>query len=182
LKSRSYDSNPEGTGASPGISTSPLFSSERSLKISSAFANISSSLAALGSVAARAASRGRTLSDKDMILSPTPSLGGMEPGDCFIMLSLKNLRSKSVTGTFSPIRGGCHQVEIERLQKARNECTDSGVQRQIDAWIEEQKLAKRFSFACKSYSDFLLESFGANAPDFVSSWNHDLGLSSIFRG
>jgi len=31
------------------------------------------------------------------------------------------------------------RAEIERLQKARQECTDSGVQRQIDAWIEEQK-------------------------------------------
>lgn len=29
--------------------------------------------------------------------------------------------------------------EIERLQKARNECADSGVQKRIDAWIEEQK-------------------------------------------
>jgi len=96
VKWRYYDSNPEGTCASLGISTSPIFSSERSLKISSAFANISSSLAALGSVAARAASRERTFSDKDMGLSPTLSLGGMELGDCFIMLSLENLRSKSV--------------------------------------------------------------------------------------
>lgn len=31
------------------------------------------------------------------------------------------------------------RAEIERLQKARQEYTDSGVQRQIDAWIEEQK-------------------------------------------
>jgi hypothetical protein len=29
--------------------------------------------------------------------------------------------------------------EIERLQKARNECTDSGLQQRIDAWIEEEK-------------------------------------------
>jgi hypothetical protein len=29
--------------------------------------------------------------------------------------------------------------EIERLQKARNDCTDSGLQLRIDAWIEEQK-------------------------------------------
>ena len=31
------------------------------------------------------------------------------------------------------------RAEIQRLQKARDECTDSGVQKQIDAWIEEQK-------------------------------------------
>ena len=29
--------------------------------------------------------------------------------------------------------------EIERLQKARTDCTDSGLQQRIDAWIEEQK-------------------------------------------
>jgi hypothetical protein len=28
---------------------------------------------------------------------------------------------------------------MERLQKARNESTDSGTQERIDAWIEEQK-------------------------------------------
>jgi len=31
------------------------------------------------------------------------------------------------------------RAEIERLEKARDECTDSGLQRRIDAWIEEQK-------------------------------------------
>jgi hypothetical protein len=31
------------------------------------------------------------------------------------------------------------RAEIERLQKARDKCTDSGVLKQIDAWIEEQK-------------------------------------------
>lgn len=31
------------------------------------------------------------------------------------------------------------RAEIERLQKAHRECMDSGVQKQIDAWIEEQK-------------------------------------------
>jgi hypothetical protein len=31
------------------------------------------------------------------------------------------------------------RAEIERLQKASDECRDSGVQRRIDAWIEEQK-------------------------------------------
>jgi hypothetical protein len=31
------------------------------------------------------------------------------------------------------------RAEIERLQKARTECTDSGVQKRIDDWIEEQK-------------------------------------------
>ena len=56
------------------------------------FVNISSSLAASGSGAARAASRGRTSSDKDMVLSPHPSLGIMEPGNCFIVLTLDNLR------------------------------------------------------------------------------------------
>jgi hypothetical protein len=29
--------------------------------------------------------------------------------------------------------------EIERLQKARNECNDTGVLKRIDSWIEEQK-------------------------------------------
>jgi len=90
-----YDKS-QGACASLGISTSPICSSERSLKISSAFVNISSSLAALGSVAARAASRGRTFSDEDMVLSAPPSLGGKEPGDCFIMLTLENLKSMSV--------------------------------------------------------------------------------------
>lgn len=31
------------------------------------------------------------------------------------------------------------RAEIERLQNARDKCTDSGVLKQIDAWIEEQK-------------------------------------------
>jgi hypothetical protein len=31
------------------------------------------------------------------------------------------------------------RAEIERLEKARKECTDSGLQKRIDAWIEEQK-------------------------------------------
>jgi hypothetical protein len=31
------------------------------------------------------------------------------------------------------------RAEIQRLQKARDECTDSGVQKRIDVWIEEQK-------------------------------------------
>lgn len=29
--------------------------------------------------------------------------------------------------------------EIERLQKARHECADTGLQKRIDMWIEEQK-------------------------------------------
>ena len=29
--------------------------------------------------------------------------------------------------------------EIERLEKAREDCRDSGIQEIIDAWIEEQK-------------------------------------------
>jgi hypothetical protein len=31
------------------------------------------------------------------------------------------------------------KAEIERLQKAQRECTDGGIRKQIDAWIEEQK-------------------------------------------
>jgi hypothetical protein len=31
------------------------------------------------------------------------------------------------------------RAEIERLQKAHCECTDTGAQKRIDAWIEEQK-------------------------------------------
>jgi hypothetical protein len=31
------------------------------------------------------------------------------------------------------------KAEIERLTKARLECNDGGIQRQIDDWIEEQK-------------------------------------------
>ena len=31
------------------------------------------------------------------------------------------------------------RTEIERLQRAHRECTDSGVQKQINAWIEAQK-------------------------------------------
>jgi hypothetical protein len=31
------------------------------------------------------------------------------------------------------------KAEIERLQKAQRECTDSGIRRKIDVWIEEQK-------------------------------------------
>ena len=34
---------------------------------------------------------------------------------------------------------GVIKAEIERLERARDECTDSGLQRRIDAWIEEQK-------------------------------------------
>ena len=29
--------------------------------------------------------------------------------------------------------------EIQRLEKARNDCTDSGLQQRIDVWIEEHK-------------------------------------------
>jgi hypothetical protein len=31
------------------------------------------------------------------------------------------------------------KAEIERLEKARQECNDSGLQKVIDAWIEEEK-------------------------------------------
>jgi hypothetical protein len=31
------------------------------------------------------------------------------------------------------------RAEIERLEKARRECTDRDLQKRIDAWIEEQK-------------------------------------------
>jgi DNA repair exonuclease SbcCD ATPase subunit len=31
------------------------------------------------------------------------------------------------------------KAEIERLQKAQRECTDSGIRAKIDAWIVEQK-------------------------------------------
>jgi hypothetical protein len=31
------------------------------------------------------------------------------------------------------------KAEIERLTKARRDCNDGGIQRQIDDWIEEQK-------------------------------------------
>ncbi|MGB6385444.1 MAG: hypothetical protein WBD25_19975 [Terriglobales bacterium] len=31
------------------------------------------------------------------------------------------------------------RTEIERLGKARAECTDGGIQKLIDAWIEQQK-------------------------------------------
>ena len=31
------------------------------------------------------------------------------------------------------------RAELERLEKARAECTDGGIQKLIDAWIEEQK-------------------------------------------
>jgi hypothetical protein len=31
------------------------------------------------------------------------------------------------------------RAEIERLEKARAECTDGGIRKQIDTWIEEQK-------------------------------------------
>jgi hypothetical protein len=30
-------------------------------------------------------------------------------------------------------------AEIERLEKAQRECTDSGIRRKIDVWIEGQK-------------------------------------------
>jgi len=82
------DSDFDGTCASLGIPTSPIWTGERPFKTSSAFLNISSSLAALGSAAGRAASIGRTSTDKDMVLSPLPSSGVLEQGDCFILLSL----------------------------------------------------------------------------------------------
>ena len=31
------------------------------------------------------------------------------------------------------------KAEIERLEKARKECTDSGIRQRIDVWIAEQK-------------------------------------------
>jgi hypothetical protein len=31
------------------------------------------------------------------------------------------------------------KAEIERLGKARQECNDSGLQKRIDAWLEELK-------------------------------------------
>ena len=31
------------------------------------------------------------------------------------------------------------KAEIERLEKALAECNDSGLQKQIEAWIEDQK-------------------------------------------
>jgi hypothetical protein len=31
------------------------------------------------------------------------------------------------------------RAEIERLEKARRECTDTSLQKRIDTWIEEQK-------------------------------------------
>jgi hypothetical protein len=31
------------------------------------------------------------------------------------------------------------KAEIEKLEKARRECNDSGIQKRIDDWIEEQK-------------------------------------------
>jgi hypothetical protein len=31
------------------------------------------------------------------------------------------------------------KAEIERLEKARRECNDSGLQKRIDAWIAEEK-------------------------------------------
>jgi hypothetical protein len=33
------------------------------------------------------------------------------------------------------------KAEIKRLEKARDECTDSGIRERIEAWIEEQKSA-----------------------------------------
>jgi len=63
---RYYDSNREDTCASLDVSTFPICSGERSLTISSAVVNISSSFAAFGSVAARAASIGRMLPNTDI--------------------------------------------------------------------------------------------------------------------
>jgi hypothetical protein len=31
------------------------------------------------------------------------------------------------------------KAEIERLEKARRECTDGGIRKLIEAWIEEQR-------------------------------------------
>lgn len=33
------------------------------------------------------------------------------------------------------------KAEIKRLEKARDECTDTGTRERIEAWIEEQKKA-----------------------------------------
>jgi hypothetical protein len=40
-----------------------------------------------------------------------------------------------------PLRGDAAVIraEIESLEKAREDCSDSGIQRQIDVWIEERK-------------------------------------------
>jgi hypothetical protein len=31
------------------------------------------------------------------------------------------------------------KAEIKRLEQARKDCTDGGIRRQIDVWIEDQK-------------------------------------------
>jgi len=35
--------------------------------------------------------------------------------------------------------------EIERLEKARSECSDSGIRKQIDVWIDDHKKKLRVS-------------------------------------
>ena len=42
-------------------------------------------------------------------------------------------------GMLSPGEIAQIKAEIERLEKARKECTDSGIRQRIEAWIAEQK-------------------------------------------
>jgi hypothetical protein len=43
------------------------------------------------------------------------------------------------TGMLLPGKIAFIKAEIKRLEKARQECIDSGLQKQIDAWIDELK-------------------------------------------
>jgi hypothetical protein len=42
-------------------------------------------------------------------------------------------------GELSPGLMATIKAEIKRLEKAREDCTDGGIQKRIDAWIEEHK-------------------------------------------
>ena len=39
----------------------------------------------------------------------------------------------------SPAETAKIKADIERLEKARDQCTDTGIRKLIEAWIEEQK-------------------------------------------
>jgi hypothetical protein len=46
---------------------------------------------------------------------------------------------RSKQAMLSPGQISLIKAEIERLEKARRECNDGGLQKVIEAWIDEQK-------------------------------------------
>jgi len=46
---------------------------------------------------------------------------------------------RTLVSMFSPSEIAQIKTEIERLERLREECTDSGIRKRIEAWIEAEK-------------------------------------------